>query len=64
MTRHVADTRAPSDGTRLQALIAVARRSGEDGSHPAAQRLVRQPRHAAGGRRTQEFLRIARGRET
>jgi hypothetical protein len=64
MTKHVADRRAPSDGGRIVAFAGIARRTGEEGSHPASQALARRPRKADGAKRLAQFLRIARGAES
>lgn len=59
MTKHVADKRAPSDGGRLRAFLRIAR--GE--SDRLWQTIWRHPRPVpAEATRTQEFLRIERGR--
>lgn len=63
MTKHVADRRSPSDGSRTAAFAAIARRTGEEGSHPATRAAVRRATEAATPARTRAFLRIARGRE-
>lgn len=59
MTRHLADQRKPSTGTRLREFLRLARPSGQ-----VWQSLWRQPVPVpASNRRTVEFLRIARGRQ-
>jgi hypothetical protein len=64
MSRHPADHRAPPGAERIVNFAAVARRTGEEGSHPAARAALRRADGSTGGRRTREFLRIDRGRET
>lgn len=60
MTKHLADRRAPSDGGRLRAFLRIARSEGDR----LWQAIWRHPRPVmAEARRTQEFLRIARGRQ-
>ncbi len=63
MNRHIADRRAPSDGTRVSRFLAVERTQGQDGSHPATRTLTRRPKTRDDARRVQEFVRIARGEE-
>lgn len=63
MTKHVADKREPSNGTRVKAFVAVERRSGPEGSHPAVQATTRTMGPGDDPRRVQEFVRIERGRE-
>lgn len=59
MTKHVADKRASSDGGRLRAFLRIARGEGDR----LWLALWRRPRPVlAEARRTQEFLRIERGR--
>lgn len=63
MTKHVADRRAPTDGGRTAAFLRIARRSGEEGSHPAARAALRSRVEGTSRRAVAQFLRIARGRE-
>jgi hypothetical protein len=62
MTRHIADKpRTALPGARLRAFAAIERALG--GARPQTLALQRRARAlAAEGRRTAEFLRIARGR--
>ncbi|MDP3341713.1 hypothetical protein [Frigidibacter sp.] len=64
MTRHIADHRSPPEAGRTKKFIELARREGNEGSHPSTQALLRRPR--LGGetaRRVKEFLRIERGHQ-
>jgi hypothetical protein len=63
MTKHVADRRAPTDGGRTAAFVGIARRSGDEGSHPAARAALKARAEGTSRRAVAEFLRIARGRE-
>lgn len=63
MARHVADKRAPSDGGRVKAFVAVERRQGAEEGHPAVKALAQREQTRGSGARVRQFLRIARGRE-
>lgn len=61
MSRHLADHRSPSDGSRLRNFMRLAR----DRSERLWDEVRRKPRaHAEQSRRATEFTRIERGRET
>jgi hypothetical protein len=60
MSKHLADHRSPSDGGRAKNFVAVERKSGAEGSHPASQEVTRRAKDRNDGRRMQEFLRIDR----
>lgn len=60
MTRHISDQPREPGQNRLREFI---RQERESGTHPAIRSLRSRPRdHDAEGRKTAEFLRIARGR--
>lgn len=62
MTRHIADRQKSANGTRVQRFAEVERRSGPEGSHPAAQELLRRPQQRGkDNRRALEYARIERG---
>ncbi|MFN6979452.1 MAG: hypothetical protein ACK4OP_15075 [Gemmobacter sp.] len=63
MTKHIADRRAPSAGTRVAAFAAIARREGGAGSHPSTQAILRRPQGEQSPTKVAHYLRIARGRE-
>lgn len=63
MSRHVVDNRTPSDGSRLVPFTRIERRTGDEGSHPAAKALSRRRSEIATDRRLTQFLRIERGDE-
>lgn len=54
MTKHIADKRSPSTGSRVKQFLRLAR---------APRETWHRPRGSAGGQRLVQFLRIARGRE-
>ncbi len=63
MARHPIDhARATDDGLRAGHFAEIERRSGDAMKHPGIETLARRPRPQDGDRRTQEFVRIARGR--
>lgn len=62
MSRHLADHNAPSDGGRVRHFVDVERKQGDEGTHPASKALRRRPQARNTVRRTEEFLRIDRGR--
>lgn len=58
MTRHVADRRAPSDGSRVKEFLRITRSEGSQ----LWQGLWRRPQPVVvEARRTAEFVRIERG---
>ncbi|MDO5631271.1 MAG: hypothetical protein Q4G22_05465 [Paracoccus sp. (in: a-proteobacteria)] len=60
MTRHISDQQRASSTARLRAFTQHERQSG---MHPAIQALRSRPQtRAEDGRKTAEYLRIARGR--
>lgn len=63
MTKHIADRRAPTDGSRTAAFLGIARRAGEEGSHPAARAALKGRTGGQSRRALAQFLRIERGRE-
>lgn len=54
MTKHIADKRSPSTGSRVKQFLRLARTPRE---------TWHRPRASAGGQRLVQFLRIARGRD-
>ena len=61
MSRHLADHRSPSDGSRMRNFMRLAR----DRSERMWEEVRRKsPSEAEPGRRTAEFARIERGHET
>lgn len=63
MSKHLADHQVTTDGSRARRFAEVERRSGAEGSHPAAQAVHRRPADRTAGKRTEEFVRIERGGE-
>ena len=63
-TRQPAERTAEPENIRTRRYAQIERMQGEEGSHPAARLAIQRCRDARSGRRMQEFLRIARGRET
>lgn len=62
MTKHVVDhPRERTEGTRVREYTRIERERGAPGPHPRTEELKRRPAEtAAGGRRTEEFLRRER----
>ena len=58
MSKHIADHRVPSDGGRARNFVAVERKSGAEGSHPASREVTRRAKDRNDARRMQEYLRI------
>ncbi len=56
MTKKIADS-------RLKRFVEIARKSGDEGTHPAARAVTRRPREDASAARVREFTRIERGHE-
>jgi hypothetical protein len=62
MARHPIDRpRATDDGLKAEHYAAIERRGRDEATHPKVDRLARRPRAGDPARRTQEFVRIARG---
>lgn len=65
MSRHITDNRTPSEGGRVRHFTDVARRTGEEGSHPSTAAVHRRPADPPeDNRRAAEFVRIERGQRT
>ena len=62
MSRHLADHRARSDGSRLTAFYRIEKSGGEEaGLHPASRDLHKRTLTREDGTRTENFVRIDRG---
>ncbi|WP_343080326.1 hypothetical protein [Ostreiculturibacter nitratireducens] len=64
MSRHPVDHRDPPEGGRVEHYVDIERKSGEEGSHPASKEVSKRPVDRSKSRRTEEFVRIEKGRET
>jgi hypothetical protein len=63
MGKHVADTTHTAKDGRLKHYVAVEKKRGKEGSHPAVKELNRRPAdRSEKNRRAEEFARIDRGR--
>lgn len=62
-TQHPVNQQPEPGNSRASRYAHIERTQGEEGSHPATRAAIQRVRESRSGRRVQEFLRIARGRE-
>lgn len=61
MSKHPLDRQTAASPSRAERFAEIERRSGEEGSHPAAQKAHQQPKARSESARLKEFARVERG---
>lgn len=61
MSKHPLDRQSAASPSQAERFAEIERRSGGEGTHPAAQKAHQQPKVRSEGARLKEYARVERG---